>query len=62
MQYRGEETVLGDLARRVAADAEWENPQSLAALESSLQGAGCSPDFLQFARRAWRRYSGDRPG
>jgi hypothetical protein len=60
MQYRAEETALGDLARQVSEDAEWQDPQSLAALESTLQGAGCSQVVLQQARRAWRRYAADR--
>jgi hypothetical protein len=59
MQYRGEETALGDLARQVAQDPEWQDPGSLAALESALQGAGCSMATLQTARRAWRRYLAD---
>jgi hypothetical protein len=67
MQYRGEETAVGDLARQVAQDVEWEDPRSLDALESALLGAGCAPAVLETARRAWRRYAGDsglrtRPG
>ncbi|MFB3818247.1 MAG: hypothetical protein ACE147_11335 [Candidatus Methylomirabilales bacterium] len=67
MQYRGEETAVGDLARRVAQDVEWEDPRSLEALESALQGAGCPRAVLETARRAWRRYLADsgarvRPG
>ncbi len=59
LQRRGEETAFGELARRVAADAEWVDPQSLGALESTLQGAGCSQAVMQTARRAWQRYLAD---
>ncbi len=62
MQYRDEETAVGDLARRVAADLDWTDPPTLTALESALLGAGCSQATLQVARRAWRRYCADRPG
>ncbi|HTX52745.1 MAG TPA: hypothetical protein VMD08_05010 [Candidatus Baltobacteraceae bacterium] len=60
-QFRGEQTALGDLARRVRADTEWEDPRSLAALESALLGAGRSQAEVQVARRAWHRFRGDRP-
>ena len=40
MQYRSEDTAVGDLARRIARDAEWEDPPTQAALESMLRGAG----------------------
>ncbi len=59
LQYRGEETTFGDFARAVARDPEWEDPRSLPALESHLQGAGCSHATLETARRAWRRYTAD---
>jgi hypothetical protein len=59
LQYRGEETALGDFARAVAQDPEWEDPRSLASLESQVQGAGCSRTTLESARRAWRRYVAD---
>lgn len=59
MQFRGEATATGDLARQAARDPEWAEPASLAALESHLQGAGCSQATLEVARRAWRRYAGD---
>ncbi len=58
-QHRGEQSVFGDFARAVARDTEWENPSSLAALESQLQGAGCSHATLEVARRAWRRFTAD---
>jgi hypothetical protein len=58
-QCRGEETAFGDFARAVAKDPEWDDPHSLAALESHLQGAGCSHATLETARRAWRRYTAD---
>lgn len=58
-QYRGEATAFGDFARAVARDPEWEDPRSLPALESQLQGAGCSLATLEIARRAWRRYTAD---
>ncbi len=58
-QYRGEETAFGDFARAVVQDPEWEDPRSLSALESQLQGAGCSHATLGTARRAWRRYVAD---
>ncbi len=58
-QYRGEETAFGDFARAVVQDPEWEDPRSLSALESQLQGAGCSHATLETARRAWRRYAAD---
>ncbi len=58
-QYRAEKTDLGDLARQVAADPEWQEPASLAALESYLMGAGRSQHVLDTARRAWRRYAAD---
>jgi len=59
LQYRGEKTAFGDFARAVAQDPEWENPRSLPALESLLQGAGCAHATLETARRAWRRYAAD---
>jgi hypothetical protein len=59
LQYRGEATVFGEFARAVARDPEWEEPRSLPALESQLQGAGCSHAPLETARRAWRRYVAD---
>ncbi len=59
MQYRGEQTAFGDLARAVERDTEWEDPRSLTALESLLQGAGCQHTTLVTARRAWRRYAAD---
>jgi hypothetical protein len=59
LQYRGEATAIGDLARQVARDYEWADPPSLVALESQLSGAGCSQTVLDTARRAWRRYSSD---
>lgn len=58
-QYQGEMTAFGDFARAVARDPEWEDPRSLPALESQLQGAGCSHATLETARRAWRRYAAD---
>ncbi len=58
-QYRGEATAVGDFARAVARDPEWEDPRSLPALESQLQGGGCSHATLETARRAWRRYAAD---
>jgi len=58
-QYQGEMTAFGDFARAVARDPEWEDPRSLPALESQLQGAGCSHATLETARRAWRRYLAD---
>jgi hypothetical protein len=64
-QYRGEQTAVGDLARQAARDSEWTDPPTLQALESALQGAGCTPDTLATARRAWQRYASDagpRPG
>ena len=59
MQFRGEDTALGDLARQVAADPEWADPLALPALESVLRGAGCSETVLDVARRGWRRYASD---
>jgi hypothetical protein len=59
VQHRAEETAVGDLARQVAQDAEWEDPRSLEALESALLGAGRPPAVLETARRAWRRYLAD---
>ncbi len=59
MQYRGEETAFGEFARAVVQDPEWQDPSSLGALESQLQGAGCSHATLETARRAWRRYAAD---
>ena len=59
MQYRGEDTAVGDLARRVAADPEWTDPPALSALESVLRGAGYAEPILDVARRAWRRYASD---
>jgi hypothetical protein len=61
LQHRGEETAIGDLARQVAQDAEWTDPLTLSALESTLLGAGCSGAVLETARRAWRRYAADAP-
>ncbi len=58
-QHRGEKTAFGDFARAVARDPEWDDPQTLAALESLLQGAGCAHATLETARRAWRRYVAD---
>jgi hypothetical protein len=58
-QYRGEATAIGDFARAVERDPEWEDPRNLPALESFLQGAACVHATLETARRAWRRYSGD---
>jgi hypothetical protein len=59
LQYRGEKTAFGDFARAVARDPEWDDPRSLAALESQVQGAGWSHATLETARRAWRRYAAD---
>jgi hypothetical protein len=59
MQYRGEQTAFGDLAREVARDTEWEEPASLDALESQLRGAGRPDATIEVARRAWRRYRAD---
>ncbi len=64
-QHRREDTAFGDFARAVARDTEWQDPGNLTALESQLQGAGCSQATLETARRAWRRYVSDsatRPG
>ncbi len=61
VQFRGEHTALGDFARQVARDTDWQDPPSLAALESALLGAGRPPGEMQTARRAWLRYTGDRP-
>jgi hypothetical protein len=61
LQYRSEKTALGDLARSVAQDHEWQDPPTLESLESQLLGAGRSRAILETARRAWRRYVGDRP-
>ncbi len=61
LQHRAEETAIGDLARRVAADPEWTDPRTLSALESVLLGAGCSESVMGTARRAWRRYTADAP-
>jgi hypothetical protein len=62
LQYQGEATAVGDLARQVARDPEWADPPSLAALESQLSGAGCARAVLETARRAWRRYASDAGG
>ena len=62
LQYRGEATAVGDLARQVARDHEWTDPPSLAALESQLSGAGCGQVVLDTARRAWRRFASDVGG
>jgi hypothetical protein len=59
LQYRGEKTAFGDFARAVARDPEWDDPQTLAGLESLLQGAACTHATLETARRAWRRYVAD---
>jgi len=59
LQYQGEATVVGDLARQVARDPEWTDPATLAALESQLLGAGSPQATLDVARRAWRRYASD---
>jgi hypothetical protein len=59
LQYQGEATALGDLARQVARDPEWSDPLTLTALESQLLGAGCPQATLDLARRAWRRYTSD---
>lgn len=59
LQYRGEKTAFGDFARAVAQDPEWDDPRSLVALESLLQGADCAHATLETARRAWRRYAAD---
>jgi len=60
-QFRSEQTALGDLARQVERDTDWQDPPSLAALESALLGAGRPQVEVQTARRAWHRYTGDRP-
>jgi len=59
LQYQKEATAIGDLARRVACDAEWTDPPTLTALESQLSGAGSPRATLDVARRAWRRYASD---
>jgi hypothetical protein len=59
MQFRGEQTAVGELARYAARDTDWSDPSSLAALESLLRGAGCSQAVLDVARRAWCRYASD---
>jgi hypothetical protein len=61
LQYRSEKTAFGDLARTVAQDPEWQDPPTLESLESQLLGAGRPGATLETARRAWRRYVGDRP-
>ena len=59
LQHRGEKSAFGDFARAVARDPEWDDPGSLAALESMLQGAACAHATLETARRAWRRFAAD---
>jgi hypothetical protein len=59
MQFQRESTAIGDLARRIARDTEWQDPSSSDAMESQLSGAGVSAETVQVARRAWRRYASD---
>jgi hypothetical protein len=62
LQFQREKTAVGDLARTVAQDTEWQDPPTLESLESQLLGAGRPRAMIETARRAWRRYAGDRPG
>jgi hypothetical protein len=61
-QFQNESTAIGDLARQVAVDTEWQDPVTIASVESQLSGAGYSQPLLEVARRAWRRYISDASG
>jgi hypothetical protein len=61
-QFQQDSTAIGDLARQVVRDTEWQDPTTLAAMESQLSGAGCALPLLEVARRAWNRYISDAAG
>ncbi|MEV7595482.1 YozE family protein [Streptomyces sp. NPDC089922] len=49
---------IGDLARDVAADADWpQEPDDLETYTDHLEAAGASPAALEALAEAWGRYA-----
>ena len=57
LQFRRDESALGDLARDVLADPDWpRGPGSLARFEAHLEDAGACDEAAGALREAWARY------
>ena len=57
MQRRKEDTAIGDLARDVAQNTGWQNPETLERLLLLLEGWGACEEARDAARKAWRQFS-----
>ena len=57
MQRCREDTAIGDLARDVAHNTGWQNPETLERLLLLLEGWGAGEGTREAARKAWRLFS-----
>jgi hypothetical protein len=57
MQRCKEDTAIGDLARDVAQNTGWQNPETLERLLLLLQGWGACEGAREAAHKAWRQFS-----